>query len=651
MVNIKRFALNFSPVLQWSLVLFMVFISFIMMLNSSLQESATMDELAHIPSGYGYVKYLDYRLNPEHPPLVKALAAFPLLFQDLNFPTDRSPWQSEINGQWAAGAQFLYESGNDADTIVQWSRIGPMILTLILIIFIYIWSKELIGRWWALLPVFLFSLSPTVLAHGHYVTTDLGAAFGIFIATYYFVKFLFEQSRKNLIFAGLAFGLAQLLKFSAVLLIPFFIFLIAAFYVWKTKSEWHQTAPLAKLKRFSARFLRYLKSLILVFIIGYGLVYAVYFVFTINYPIEKQASDTEFILSSFAGNPDSSLETCKLNSKIAPARRIRCLAEVNILMSQNKILRPMAEYMLGVLMVMQRSSGGNTGYFMGEVSASGWWYYFPVIFALKEPIPSLALMSLAFIIAFLNIVKNFRFPTSIVKKFFDYLGTNFAEFSMISFVIFYWAYSIKSPLNIGIRHILPTLPFIYILTAGVMKKWISSGSNVIKRELWGKLTSLTSALIKISLKSAVIIILIIWYLGETLINSPYFLSYFNQFGGGTNNGYQYAVDSNYDWGQDLKRLKKFTDENNVSKIAIDYFGGGNPQYYLGNKAEGWWSSRGNPKYESIKWIAVSINSIQGAMGNLHPGHIRKPEDEYKWIKNPYQPYAKAGTSIFIYKLE
>ena len=38
-----------------------------------------MDELAHIPAGYGYIHNFDYRLNPEHPPLVKALAMFPVL--------------------------------------------------------------------------------------------------------------------------------------------------------------------------------------------------------------------------------------------------------------------------------------------------------------------------------------------------------------------------------------------------------------------------------------------------------------------------------------------------------------------------------------------------------------------------------------------
>ena len=218
-----------SKYFQWPILALIIFASFLLTFNASLQESAIFDEVAHIPAGYANIKYLDYRLNPEHPPLVKALAALPLIFQKLNFPLQGPAWQNDVNGQWQVGNEFLYQSDNNADKIINWARLGPIILSLILVISIYIWAKELIGGWWALLPAFLFAFSPTVLAHGHYVTTDIGAALGIFIATYYFIKLLFEPSRKHLIFAGLAFGIAQLMKFSAILLIPFFIFLLVVF--------------------------------------------------------------------------------------------------------------------------------------------------------------------------------------------------------------------------------------------------------------------------------------------------------------------------------------------------------------------------------------------------------------------------------------
>ena len=642
---------SFSKFIPWLLVCLMAAASFILMLYASSQESAIMDELAHIPAGYGYVKYLDYRLNPEHPPLVKAIAALPLLFQNLKFPTDKSSWQTDINGQWQAGAQFLYESGNNADGIIQWARLGPMLLTLLLIIFIYIWAKELIGRWWALIPTFLFALSPTVLAHGHYVTTDIGATLGIFIASYYFVKYLLSSSRKNLIFAGLTFGIAQLMKFSAVLLVPLFGFLIIVFCFWKMKGRW--LGFFRGLIQLIKIFFHYLFSLILIFIVGYILVYLVYFAFTINYPIQKQKADTQSILYSFSGGPDTKGETCKLNSNVSIGRHTRCLAEINIWMAGNKIMRPLGEYMLGVLMVTQRSSGGNTAYFLGEVSASGWWYYFPVVFVLKEPAPSLILIFLAFILGLWLIIKNiFKNPrlSSIFSHLYDYLGTHFAEFSMISFVILYWLYSLSSPLNIGFRHILPTLPFIYILTAGGLKKWLA-GKAIVEANFWKKLLTSLTNILKLSFKGVFISVLLVWFLLETLFAAPYFLPYFNQFGGGTDNGYKYVTDSNYDWGQDLKRLVNWVNDNKIDKIAVDYFGGGNPRYYLDGKAEYWWSSRGNPSEEGIKWLAISINNLQSAKGRLHPGQLRNPEDEYQWLKNPYQPDSRAGKSIFIYRLK
>jgi hypothetical protein len=104
-----------------------------------------MDELAHIPAGYSYVKYMDYRLNPEHPPLLKILSGLPLLVKNLQFPDEKTSWTNDINGQWNVGTQFLYEEGNNADDILLWSRMGPILLTILTIILLYGISKELLG--------------------------------------------------------------------------------------------------------------------------------------------------------------------------------------------------------------------------------------------------------------------------------------------------------------------------------------------------------------------------------------------------------------------------------------------------------------------------------------------------------------------------
>jgi hypothetical protein len=348
--------------------------------------------------------------------------------------------------------------------------------------------------------------------------------------------------------------------------------------------------------------------------------------------MSRQAADTEFLLSSFSP---------------------RLLPEITVWLAGNSVTRPMAQYLLGLLMVFQRAAGGNTVYFLGEVSAAGWWYYFPVVFLMKEPIASLIMIAAAILAGMGSFVKSFF--AVIFKRspvWFEYLAIHFPEFSMIVFVGSYWLLSILSNLNIGVRHIIPALPFIYILTAGVIKKWFSLEEISLIRNFVVQILVLAKKLIGISVKTGVLIGLLLWYLISSFISYPYFIAYFNAVFGGSGAGYRYATDSNYDWGQDLKRLKKWVGENLTEneKIAVDYFGGGNIKYYLGDRAELWWSARGNPALENIKWLAVSINTIQGAKGRLAPGQPRKPEDEYQWLDKLYEPYAIAGKSIFIYQL-
>jgi len=99
----------------------LLIIMFSLALSSILDDTLTFDETAHIPAGYSYLTQRDYRLNPEHPPLAKDLAAFPLLFLNLNFPKDHPSWTQEGNAVWWLqfdfGSQFLYKSGNNPDQI------------------------------------------------------------------------------------------------------------------------------------------------------------------------------------------------------------------------------------------------------------------------------------------------------------------------------------------------------------------------------------------------------------------------------------------------------------------------------------------------------------------------------------------------------
>jgi hypothetical protein len=608
-----------------------------------------MDELAHIPAGYGYVSQLDYRLNPEHPPLEKALAALPVkIFINPVYPTTSPAWTTEVNGQWDMGTAFLYNSGNNANQILRIFRLFPIFLTLLLIFLIYVWAREIVGGWWGLLPAFLFALSPNVLAHGHYVTTDVGAAFGVVLGTYYFLKFLLKPSKLNLFFAGLAFGVAQITKFSTIMLVPYFIFLIAVFYTISVIHDWNQTESAKRFKRFSIRAYHYFRSVIIIFAIGYILiVYPVYAVLTAHYPIARQVSDTSTILASFAGGPTLAGHSCKL---------FRCVADLDIWAAKNPVFRPFAQYLLGVLMVFQRVNGGNTAYFLGQVGNSGWWYYFPVIYLLKEPLPTLILILVALLFGIWKMIK----AKPKWQKFLNYIYTHFTQFSILSFVVFYWAYSMHANLNIGFRHLFPTIPLIYLLTTSALKNWFSNVNIPSSENIMSLIGSFTRLAVKTFLKYLVLFILLIWFIFEATMTAPYFLSYFNEIGGGIWNGYRFVDDSNYDWGQDLIRLQSFVQTHpEVNKIAVDYFGGGDPSYYLGNKEVNWWASRGNPANSGIHYLAISINTLEQAL-NSPKSASENPNDNYAWLVKLKPPKAgmgevpapdyRVGTSIFVYKL-
>jgi hypothetical protein len=237
---------------------------------------------------------------------------------------------------------------------------------------------------------------------------------------------------------------------------------------------------------------------------------------------------------------------------------------------------------------------------------------------------------------------------------------------MGSFIILYWGYSMHSPLNIGIRHLMPTISFIYILAAGVWKKWITriampAGSGTSLAAMMTGAASAARSFAGAAAKYVVLVLLILWLMLETLFAAPYFLSYFNEFGGGIWNGYHYVTDSNYDWGQDLLRLQTWMNANpQVDTIAVDYFGGGDPKYYLGNKEVDWSSSKGDPADQGIHWLAISINQLEGAIQPLAPGQARDASSTYEWLTllrppgtgmgDVPTPDYRVGTSLFIYHL-
>ena len=154
---------------------------------------------------------------------------------------------------------------------------------------------------------------------------------------------------------------------------------------------------------------------------------------------------------------------------------------------------------------------------------------------------------------------------------------------------------------------------------------------------------------------SLILILLLWYAFSSISVFPHYLSYFNELVGGPKSGYEYVVDSNCDWGQDLKRLTKWVNSQGIGKIYVDYFGGGDVKYYLGEKVFPWYGAcwwqwwgihQDIQNFPKGNYLAVSATFLQNGRGkpltgsNVYWGC-------YNWLNN-YEPITQIGNSILVY---
>lgn len=453
----------------------------------------------------------------------------------------------------------------------------------------------------ALGVLLLFSFSPTFLAHGRLVTTDVAAALGVVVATYFYLKFLVSPSLQRALLAALFLAVALLFKFSTFILIPYFF--VLTFLYLLTKPEGIRESSLLK-------YVLYGIGIGLVTLIGIALVYQFH---VWNYPPERQLQDSQTIFRTYYG----------VDSE-----------DVSFEIAQHPLFRSSAHYFLGLLRSAARSQTGGVAYFLGEIGPTGWWYYFPVLYLFKVPLAFHILSIIAFASLF-SFSKAFVLQTASVKR---WIHQHFTEISMGIFIVLYAMTAVTSSLNIGIRHILPIFPFLYVLVALGVKKWFER-----------------IPFPSLSVKVVMLLLLGGWYIGSSISVFPYYLSYYNELAGGTANGYRVAVDSNYDWGQGLKRLEQWVETNNIELIYVDYFGGGDLAYYLGERYLPWYGSSlwdldalglEGKKFPRGNYLAVSASFLQGGGWRREPPYVR----DYQWL-DAHEPVGRAGYSFFIYYIE
>ena len=150
-------------------------------------------------------------MNPDHPPLVRRLAALPLLFLDVKWDGEDLAWKT--GRPWEFGKRFLFR-WNDAETLLFWGRLPILALGALLLLTLFFFVRRHYGEPAGLLAVFLGALHPDFLAHGAIVSTDLGITVFIFATVVAFDRVLEQVTPGRVAVAGALLGAACATKFS-----------------------------------------------------------------------------------------------------------------------------------------------------------------------------------------------------------------------------------------------------------------------------------------------------------------------------------------------------------------------------------------------------------------------------------------------------
>jgi 4-amino-4-deoxy-L-arabinose transferase-like glycosyltransferase len=441
------------------------------------ESSQTSDEAAHLSAGYSYLTKWDFRLNTEHPPLIKELAALPLLPLGLDFP-DGALWQ--MAEEWSIGRIFVHENRLPNDTILFCGRLPVLALSLLMGWVLYRVGRRMFGAAAGLLALALYALDPNVVAHSGLVTTDLGIMLFIFLAALALQRYIEAPTTRGILLLGLATGGAFAAKYTALWLPPILAGVgLSVLLRDPGPAEAWRRPRLRRLLRLTAAVPAVCGVAALVVAASYG----------------------------FVGLP---------------------------------------AWLQGLDRTLHHSAIGHRAWLMGQVSDTGWWYYFPLAFVWKTPPGTLLILAGA--------VVAFALRRRLAPRHEWFL---LVPAAILLVIVCSWK------VNIGLRHLLPIYPFLFLFAGRLLLREPSAPARP-RRVPWG------AVLVAAGLA---------WNAVEAFRIAPYQLAYFNFLAGGPAGGHRYLLDSNCDWGQASKALKRYMDAEGVPMIYCAFTGNSDPWYY------------------------------------------------------------------------
>lgn len=219
-----------SGVLLVKLVLLLILVG--QCLFTLRAKSATYDEPAYIASGYLYLTRGAFEVDREHPPLMKYLFAFPLLFMNPLPPESVPNWNDGAVNQFLYGASFLFENRIDADVLLFAARCPVVAVSVLCGLVVWTWARRLYGVEAAIVALSLYCFCPNIIAHSSLATLDLGVSAGV-CGTMYLLWRLYRQPSLPLCIAtGCTLAAALLVKSSAMLILGLLPILLPAAVYW-----------------------------------------------------------------------------------------------------------------------------------------------------------------------------------------------------------------------------------------------------------------------------------------------------------------------------------------------------------------------------------------------------------------------------------
>lgn len=494
----------------------------------------------------------DFRINPEHPPLWKMIAGLPLIGTTIPLELSSPPATSvlsQIERQGLLATDTLFRPESPGINLLWRARLMMSVFLLSTVVAVACWARSAGGWSAAFIAAGLIAFDPNFLAHGSLLTNDVAASFVFTLAGY--LTWQLGRKWNGWLAAALALTCATGtgMKFTCVLLVPIVgvPLLIRAFtrHAWPTSSGILQ-ARAPRYARLIALFVGTVCFALVMVWSCYGFRYAPARsgqTFDAAYPRDYLAYNA---IASSAMERNEPMTDAEI--KAAVPSFLPSISTRTIYWLQDHHLIPQT---LGYGLTYAAGRGLlRPSFLMGEYSDRGFTLYFLIAILTKTPIATLALLGLTVI---LGIAKR--------KTWLHDAEKSWLALCLFSCPAIYLTFATLSNLNIGIRHILPIYPVMYV-AAGIAL------SSLIRSRHWMRF-----------LPAGLLAVLAV----ETASAFPNYIAFFNRAAGGERGGLRILSDSNLDWGQDLPALaewyRPWRAAHPTDAFYLAYFGSVDPHLY------------------------------------------------------------------------